>query len=95
MTTTRYAEPEDARTVIAATAATWVFAVLLGVAGARKIVSPAATEAALHGARLPSTTAWSVCSARRDRAGGAALLGRRPIRRWLLALAYAAFAVFA
>lgn len=38
----------------AATAVTWVFAVLLAVAGARKLTDPAATGAALQGARLPA-----------------------------------------
>ncbi len=40
--------------MILATAATWVFAVLLAMAGVGKLITPEATGAALQGARLPN-----------------------------------------
>lgn len=82
--------------MIAATAASWVFAALLAIAGVRKVVSPAATGAALQGARLPSDH-------RLVRLLGAGeLLVAGAVPAWggapallLLGLAYGAFAIFA
>ena len=80
----------------AATAGTWVFAVLLAVAGARKVTDPAATGAALQGARLPSDHRL----VRLFGAGEIVLAGLvtvvgGTVPAAALALAYAAFAIFA
>ena len=78
------------------TAASWVFAVLLAVAGAAKIRDPAATSAALQGARLVSDRRLVRVLGLAEVALAAAVLvsgGRLPAA--LLAAAYAAFAVFA
>lgn len=80
----------------AVTAATWVFALLLAVAGAGKIARPAATGAALQVAHLPSDR-------RLVRALGAAelilamavLLVAGAVATAALSAAYAAFAGFA
>lgn len=80
----------------AATAATWVFAVLLAVAGVAKVASPAATSAALQGARLVSDHRLVRVLGVGEIALAVAVLlvgGRVPAA--LLALAYAAFAAFA
>lgn len=74
----------------------WVFAVLLGIAGVRKLVAPDATGAALQGARLPSDLRLVRLLGAGEilLATGVVLLGGR----WtalLLAVAYAGFAAFA
>ena len=79
----------------AATAPTWMFAALLLIAGVAKIAKPAATGAALQGARLPS-------DARLVRLLGLGEVGLAVavlfVGGWLpaalLAAAYAAFAGF-
>ena len=80
----------------AATAVTWVFAGLLVLAGARKVTAPAATGAALQGARLPSDHRLVRALGLGETALGVTVLavgGVLPCA--LLALAYAAFAAFA
>ena len=82
--------------MIAATATTWVFAVLLAIAGVRKLVSPAATGAALQGARLPSDHRLVRLLGAGEVVLAAAVLGWGGARALAaLGLAYAAFAVFA
>ena len=82
--------------VIAATAAMWVFAALLGVAGVRKVMAPAATAAALHGARLPSDHRLvRLLGAAEIAIGGAAILAGDTLFVGLLGVTYAAFALFA
>lgn len=79
-----------------ALAATWVFAVLLAVAGLRKVVSPAATRAALQGARLPSDHRLvRLLGAGEVLLAAAVLAVGGAIPSIVLALVYAAFAVFA
>lgn len=78
------------------TAATWVFAVLLAVAGAAKVTDPAATSAALQGARLVSDRRLVRMLGLGEIALAVAVLalgGRLPAA--LLAIAYAVFAAFA
>ena len=80
----------------AATAVTWVFAGLLVLAGARKVTAPAATGAALQGARLPSDHRLVRMLGVGEIALGLSVLtlgGAAPAA--LLALAYATFAAFA
>ena len=80
----------------AVTAATWVFAVLLAVAGAAKVVDPAATSAALQGARLVSDRRLVRLLGVGEIALAMAVLalgGLLPAV--LLAVAYAVFAAFA
>lgn len=80
----------------AVTAGMWVFAGLLAVAGARKLTDPAATGAALQGARLPSDhrlvrllgVGEIVLAILVTAVGG-------PLPAAALAVAYAAFAIFA
>ncbi len=78
------------------TAATWVAAFLLVLAGARKVAQPAGAGSALRTARLPSD-AWLV----RMLGAGEMLLGLAVIvvggaaAAGFLALAYGSFAVFA
>jgi hypothetical protein len=82
--------------VIAATAGSWAFAGLLALAGASKIGNPAATGAALQGARLPSNAALVRLLGAGEIVLAIAVLGvggTVPLAG--LALAYAAFAVFA
>lgn len=79
-----------------AVAATWIFAVLLAVAGARKIAAPAATGAALQGARLPSDHRLvRLLGAGEILLAGAVLGVGGIVPAALLAAAYAAFAAFA
>ena len=87
--------PEGKGVVTAATVATWVFAAVLVVAGARKLVAPAATAAALHGARLPSNQ-WLVrlLGLAEMAIGATAMLAGGVLGTGLLGLTYAAFAVF-
>ena len=81
--------------MIAATAAMWVFAAVLVVAGARKLTAPAATAAALHGARLPSDRRLvRTLGAGEIALGGAAMLAGGTLFVGVLGLAYAAFALF-
>lgn len=80
----------------AVTAATWVFAVLLAVAGAAKVTDPAATSAALQGARLVSDRRLVRLLGAGEIVLAVAVLmlgGRLPAV--LLAIAYAVFAAFA
>lgn len=78
------------------TAATWVFALLLVVAGTGKIARPGATGAALHVARLPSDERVARMLGVAEVCLGSAVLAiGGPIPTALLASAYAAFAVFA
>lgn len=80
----------------AVTAASWVFAVLLAIAGTAKITDPAATSAALQGARLVSDRRLVRVLGLGEMALAVAVLvagGRLPAL--VLALAYAVFAVFA
>lgn len=80
----------------AATAAAWVYAVLLVVAGVAKMATPAATGAALQGARLPSDHRLvRLLGAGEIVLGAAVLVLGGSVPAALLALAYAAFAVFA
>lgn len=80
----------------AVTALTWVFALLLGVAGMRKITRPAATGAALQGARLPSDHRLvRLLGAGEVVVAAAVLAVGGAVPAAVLALAYAAFAVFA
>lgn len=80
----------------AATAATWVFAALLALAGARKVTDPAATSAALQGARLPSDARLVRVLGMGEIVLGGVVLGvGGALPAALLALAYLAFAVFA
>lgn len=82
--------------MIAATAAMWVFAALLATAGIRKLLSPAATGAALQGARLPSDHRLvRVLGAGEVLLAVAVLVFGGPVTALLLAVVYAAFAVFA
>ena len=77
-------------------AATWAFAALLAVAGIRKITDPAATEAALQGARLPSDQRLVRLLGAGEVVLAAAVLGLGgALPAALVAVAYAAFAVFA
>ena len=81
--------------MIAATAAMWVFAAVLIVAGARKATAPAATAAALHGARLPSDQRLvRLLGAGEIALGGGAMLAGGTLFVGLLGLTYAAFALF-
>ena len=80
----------------AVTAATWVFAVLLAVAGAAKVADPAATSAALQGARLVSDRRLVRLLGLGEIALAFAVLaigGAVPAA--LLAVAYGVFAAFA
>jgi uncharacterized membrane protein YphA (DoxX/SURF4 family) len=80
----------------AATAATWVFAALLALAGARKITAPDATTAALQGARLPSDRRLVRLLGAGEVVAGAAVLGvGGTVPAAVVALAYATFTVFA
>ena len=82
--------------MIAATAAMWVFAAVLIVAGARKLTAPEATAAALHGARLPSDRRLvRVLGAGEIAIGAAAMLAGDTLFAGLLGLTYSAFALFA
>lgn len=82
--------------MIAVTAATWVFAAVLVVAGVRKLTAPGATAAALHGARLPSDRRLvRLLGAGEIVVGGAAMLAGGTLWVGLLGLTYAAFALFA
>lgn len=75
---------------------TWVFAVLLTVAGARKIARPAAAGAALQLAKLPSDERLvRVFGVGEVGLGVAVLLRGGPVATALLAVVYAGFAVFA
>lgn len=78
-----------------ATGVMWIFAALLGLAGARKIASPGATGAALQGARLPSDPRLVRLLGAGELllAAGVLLIGG-PIAAGALAATYAAFAVF-
>lgn len=79
-----------------AVAGTWIFAVLLAVAGARKIAAPAATGAALQGARLPSDHRLVRLLGAGEVALATVVLGvGGAVPAAALALAYAAFAAFA
>ena len=79
----------------AATAATWMFAVLLGTAGFTKLLRPAATGAALEGARLPSNHGLvRLLGAGEVLLAGAVLLVGGAVPAAGLAAAYAAFAGF-
>lgn len=78
------------------TAITWVFALLLVVAGARKLSRPAATGAALQVARLPSDARLvRALGAGEVALGGTVLAAGGAAPTAVLAVAYAAFAVFA
>lgn len=78
------------------TTAAWVCALLLVVAGARKITRPAAAGAALQVARLPSDARLvRLLGAGEVALGLVALALGGPVPIALLASAYAAFAVFA
>ena len=80
----------------AVTAATWVFAVLLAVAGAAKVADPGATSAALQGARLVADRRLVRVLGGGEIALAIAVLavgGRLPAA--LLGIAYAVFAAFA
>lgn len=80
----------------ALTAATWVSALLLIVAGVRKITRPAPTEAALHGARLPSDARLVRTLGTGEIAIGVAVAGGGGrLAAGALAVTYAGFAVFA
>jgi len=82
--------------VPALTAATWVCAALLAVAGARKITRPDATGAALQVAHLPSDLRVVRVLGMAELAIGVWVLAAGgPVATALLALAYAAFAGFA
>jgi uncharacterized membrane protein YphA (DoxX/SURF4 family) len=75
---------------------TWVFALLLMVAGARKITRPAATRTALRTARLPSHESLArMLGVGEVGLGVAVLVDGGPVATALLALSYLAFAVFA
>lgn len=79
-----------------AVAGTWIFAVLLAVAGVRKIAAPAATGAALQGARLPSDHRLVRLLGAGEVVLAAAVLGLGgAVPAAVLAVAYAAFAAFA
>lgn len=80
----------------AVTAATWVFAVLLALAGAAKLADPSATSAALQGARLVSDRRLVRLLGVGEIALAVAVLslgGALPAA--VLAVAYAVFAGFA
>ena len=80
----------------AVTAATWVFAVLLAVAGAAKVADPAATSAALQGARLVSDRRLVRLLGVGEIALAVAVLGLGgSVPAALLAVSYAVFAGFA
>jgi hypothetical protein len=82
--------------VLVLTAATWVFALLLTAAGARKLAQPGAAAAALQAARLPSGAPLvRLLGAGEVAVGLAALVFGGTIPSALLALAYAAVAAFA
>ena len=79
----------------AATAATWMFAALLLTAGVIKILLPAATGAALEGARLPSRHGLVRMLGVAELAlAGAVLLVGGAVPAAVLAGTYAAFAGF-
>lgn len=79
-----------------ATAATWIFAVLLAVAGTGKIVAPAATSAALQGARLPADRRLvRLLGAGEILLAGLVLLAGGVLPAIAMAVAYAVFAAFA
>lgn len=78
------------------TAVTWVFALLLAVAGSGKITRPAGTGAALQLVRLPSDRRLvRVLGAAEVGLGAAVLALGAAVPAVLLALTYAGFAVFA
>lgn len=80
----------------AAAAFTWPFAALLVIAGLHKITQPAATGAALQGANLPSDHRLvRLLGVGEVVLGGAVLIGGGWAPAGVLALTYAAFAVFA
>ncbi len=80
----------------AATAATWVFAALLALAGVRKVTDPSATGAALQGARLPSDHRLVRLLGAGEIVVAALMLARGgTVVAALVAVAYAAFAAFA
>lgn len=79
-----------------AIAATWAFAALLAVAGVRKVADPAATGAALQGARLPSDRRLvRLLGVGEVALAAAVLLVGGWVPALLVAVAYAAFAMFA
>lgn len=75
---------------------TWVFALLLTVAGTRKITHPAATGAALQTAKLPSDEHLVRMLGVGEVGLGIAVMVRGgPVATALLAAVYTAFALFA
>ena len=88
--------PEEPPHVFTLTAATWVFALLLVVAGSGKIARPAGTGAALQVVRLPSDARLVRALGAGEVGLGAAVLALGgPVPAVLLALTYTGFAVFA
>ena len=77
-------------------AGSWVFAVLLAIAGGTKVLTPAATAAALQGARLPSDARLVRLLGLAEVALGVVVLtGGGVLPAALLCVAYITFAGFA